>query len=476
MSSSLTSRFLLSRRSDVSANGRAPRRGGVSVGKVESQRLEENQEGGRGINRRAASTDASGVTKCDDLASRSKIRSKSTNCQETTCQKVNYQKTNRQKRVVEVNRTVAANSGSAESHAVGSQVRGAVTNALNARSENNLKLVSSGNDSRELVVLRSPDCEKKVSQARSVSRGKEMAGKRLPVPTPNPKTLPKGSTKSRPVDLPAQIKNSNSNVGTKAIIPRRRGDADLPGLTASARRSSLVPDVSDVHFAWYKEYDLKKLYPISPLLCIQESFAWLAAAAVLTAIHLFVFGPSFFGFVEDPVQHISSLSVRGSIIAAMVAVVYHYLLEQTKELKMNGFRLILAKGIFRRLHGSMTLGAIGQIYIKQKPIDMIFNLYRVQILVPMTPDNSLSLFRGLTREQAYHLQSFLAREMNRQVFVSGDAIKAEEEIQTMAAMQEAREDLDGDDGSHQPRRSSIARKAQGNKASIRPNRSQPNRA
>jgi hypothetical protein len=213
------------------------------------------------------------------------------------------------------------------------------------------------------------------------------------------------------------------------ISPHSRRDR-TPALLVPSRK--VVPNLDEVHLHWYDEYDLKKLYPPSNWLIVSDSLPWIGIASVVTFLGAILQGPVALISPESINEAVVSWLVRVSLLGCIFSVFFFYLSLASSGFRISGFRLVVSKGVLWKKKASMAIAGVAQFYVKQLPREALFNLYRVEMFLPMTPDNSLTVFRGLSKKQAHHFEAFMSREMNRQMFVSGDAIKLEQEARVEA--------------------------------------------
>jgi len=123
---------------------------------------------------------------------------------------------------------------------------------------------------------------------------------------------------------------------------------------------------------------------------------------------------------------VTLIAIRGSLAVLLGLSLYRELYRRTTVLHMPGFRVMFSRGILFKIRGSIPLVPVVQVYARQTPLDMLFDLHRVEIFTPLTPKAEYTVVTGLTAKSAFGFQKFLTNELNRQVFVVGEANQSED--------------------------------------------------
>lgn len=177
---------------------------------------------------------------------------------------------------------------------------------------------------------------------------------------------------------------------------------------------------------WYEEMNLKEFFPSEK----RDTWSRILTPILVTLLTWIVFiscyGFSGLFFSKDPVQALIAIAARGTLVWSLVAYVYTIYYRKTTRYCLDGFRLILSRGVFKRYTASVFLSGSVQVYVRRTFRDTLFGLYRVRIIAPLSPNDKVTEFRGYTKKTAYALHDWITDQCNRQVFISDDAIKAEQ--------------------------------------------------
>jgi membrane protein YdbS with pleckstrin-like domain len=181
------------------------------------------------------------------------------------------------------------------------------------------------------------------------------------------------------------------------------------------------------HIDWYTEYSLTNLFPTSHLFTIQKSITFLFIASVSWILYLY-FGWDQFMLLITKSKYITEntlkfVGIKLTVLLVVLTTIYWELYRRSLRLSLRAFRFEFTRGVFWKVRGSLPLMAGNQVYIKQSPLDMLFGLYKVHILVPGPQDENYTSIEGLSYKRAQQLNAFLTRELNKQVFLCADSLK-----------------------------------------------------
>ena len=179
-------------------------------------------------------------------------------------------------------------------------------------------------------------------------------------------------------------------------------------------------DKEAVHLGYRTKVDLRANYPISPRYALRKSIGWITAcltvSAVAGAITYLKLGEASY------VLHSYALPVLASALA-FVAVKYAHavLYRMTFYYGLEGFRLIISRGILVRQVGSLPILPVSEIYIHRNLLDMLFGVANVDIYTPMETTRRFARIECLAPKTAEELREFLGELLNVQIFTAPEA-------------------------------------------------------
>ena len=237
------------------------------------------------------------------------------------------------------------------------------------------------------------------------------------------------------------------NIDSTATFPKRPTTAVKPQNTPLKRstepkflKSSRMtrPSIPNEEASGYESIDLdnsstidlKKRFPVSRWFVIKEMFPWLAGFVALLTLYGWNFEMSadaqsqpiskalFAGKYELPFA-IDQFFIYGLAIGILIVVgVYYELQRYFFQYRIEGFRIILRKGILLRDEGSLPLLPIAEVFSRRGVLDLILGLYQVNIAVPVNSINSFACIDGLNKKNASLLIDFISAQLSRQVTVT----------------------------------------------------------
>ena len=169
--------------------------------------------------------------------------------------------------------------------------------------------------------------------------------------------------------------------------------------------------------------------PVSHRFVIKEMFPWLAGFTVLILIYWLNFGipiasgkSSMFSnalWREDSPLYADDLLLFGSAFAVLtITWLYYELQRYFFQYRIEGFRIILRKGILLRDEGSLPLLPIAEVFSRRGVLDVLLGLYQVNVAVPVDSVKSFAQIDGLNSKNATSLIDFLSAQLSRQVTIA----------------------------------------------------------
>lgn len=161
--------------------------------------------------------------------------------------------------------------------------------------------------------------------------------------------------------------------------------------------------------------DLKKRFPISRRQLVKEMFPWLMGFTALIWLYWHNFSSAALVFSADPTP-IDEIVLYGSAFGILSAMTLYHLLQRIFfQYKIEGFRLIIRKGILLVEEGSLPLLPIAEVFARRGLLDLIFGLYQVHVAVPVDLVKSFARIEGLSKRNAALLIDYLSAQLSRQV-------------------------------------------------------------
>jgi membrane protein YdbS with pleckstrin-like domain len=175
------------------------------------------------------------------------------------------------------------------------------------------------------------------------------------------------------------------------------------------------PDVDEV---WYdREFELSVIYPQSLRFSLRKSFWWLVSAVASFVLFPLFYGWSALGEMNPGVEQLHFLVVRILLIAFVASMCYWELYRWCFVYKTAGFRLLISRGVCIKVQASLPLIPVTELVLRRSPLDVLWGLYVLDVVVPVESGEHLGTIEGLSRSSAFGLQQFLGKQLNNQIFV-----------------------------------------------------------
>jgi hypothetical protein len=170
----------------------------------------------------------------------------------------------------------------------------------------------------------------------------------------------------------------------------------------------------DTFLAHDSSFNLKHLFKTQKRATLSQSFHWLVATIIFIGIYC---AP----LQEASLTYLALLLARISFVAFLLKYTYVHYNRKANRYHVKGFRLVISRGLIKRYTGSVPLMSGVQVYIRRKGTDVLFGLYRVQLIAPLSPSDKVTEFSGFSYETAQTFFYWISRECDRQVFISPDS-------------------------------------------------------
>jgi len=224
---------------------------------------------------------------------------------------------------------------------------------------------------------------------------------------------PVGSTTTRKRSPQAVENEAATKVSTQSVA-RPAQQLSIP---AQQRKDTL----------WYnKEFDLYQQYPIALRFSLRKSYGWAVLAILSLCSFLWFHGVSGLGEMDEAITRIHFTVFRMAIIALILSIGYWELYRRNFSYRIEGFRLMIERGILFKVYASVPLLPVADILVRRSFADMLFGVYNVSLLIPVSAGDHMCTIPGLTRDSSFGLREYLCQQLNNQVFVADAALKTVE--------------------------------------------------
>lgn len=195
--------------------------------------------------------------------------------------------------------------------------------------------------------------------------------------------------------------NVPQNINSRTVVPRPE---------RRRRRNALIGRKGFVD-----EEALSERFPIEISYSLKKSLPYLIACIALWVFYLTAY--DFVGGVgeETFMQSFLFLVTRLSIVAFALRLIYAELYRRSFTMTLEGYRLLITRGIVIKTQGSLPLLPVTEIYVRQDPLDVIFGHYQVHVLAAIDPTHEFGMIEGLSFEHATELQRLLSQKLHEQV-------------------------------------------------------------
>jgi membrane protein YdbS with pleckstrin-like domain len=170
---------------------------------------------------------------------------------------------------------------------------------------------------------------------------------------------------------------------------------------------------------YYKENDLHRFFPVSPLWSLKKSF--MIGLGCIIALVLFGLVYGIDGFMlnsMNPTQYTLFMVIRLGLVSFIASLVYWEVYRRTYIYKTEGFRFIVCKGVFIRHHSSIPLLPVNEVHVVREGLDYLLGLYKIKIIAPLSSQTSIGIIEGLGRTSAFGIAKLISEQLDRQVFIT----------------------------------------------------------
>ena len=169
----------------------------------------------------------------------------------------------------------------------------------------------------------------------------------------------------------------------------------------------------------FDKVNLKKIFPVSYVRYVLQQSAGPIALVILAATpSLRLLGPRAV-FFPSSIHELIVSSVLALLVIAMVwKMLYEMAHLMALEYENDGFRLVIRRGILYKKEASLPLLPVSEIYLERDFLDLLFGTYDLNVATPVGGSRALGAIHGLNKKNARGLEHFLAKQLNRQIFLA----------------------------------------------------------
>jgi uncharacterized membrane protein YdbT with pleckstrin-like domain len=108
--------------------------------------------------------------------------------------------------------------------------------------------------------------------------------------------------------------------------------------------------------------------------------------------------------------------VRLSFLAFVIQYLYWEIWRRHVTYRVDGSRLLISKGLWVKVQGSLPLSPLTEIYVKRSFRDILFGLAQLRVVAPMDPSHDFGNIEGLSLGSARALQQILTEELHGEMW------------------------------------------------------------
>ena len=165
--------------------------------------------------------------------------------------------------------------------------------------------------------------------------------------------------------------------------------------------------------------NLKSTFPVPLRTVVRQNITWVITFSLLVCFHLAhrqaldAFGatsdvpPSYWLYSNES----KVLALLGLVLVGRLAVAV--MIRSAQDYALEGGRLRVTSGIFRRREALLPLSPSVEFYIQGTFWDLVFGLSNITVSLPGHQDSDAATIRGLSLKSAYGLKQRLAEEIDR---------------------------------------------------------------
>lgn len=174
----------------------------------------------------------------------------------------------------------------------------------------------------------------------------------------------------------------------------------------------------DIKVGYHKTHDLRESFPISRLYAFRKTMAWFAVGFALLLLTAFASKSHYFAGLSRTAILRAELII---IAVLMVKCIYAELYRRTFYYGLEGFRIMISRGVLIREKASLPLLPATEIYVHRNIVDMILGLCNVDIYTPVGATRQFARIEALSVVDAERLQKIIGETLSTQVFLAPEA-------------------------------------------------------
>ena len=162
--------------------------------------------------------------------------------------------------------------------------------------------------------------------------------------------------------------------------------------------------------------NLRKLYPISKLIILQNAVGFFAIDILIATPLWRMGGPEAFAHPSSVLEVLWVGLLAVMLISTLIKLIYETAQFFALQYETNGFRVLFVRGVFYKKEVSLPLLPVTEIYLDRDLTDLLFGLYEFNVATPVSGAREYGVLGGLSPKNAHGLEHFLARQLNRQIW------------------------------------------------------------
>lgn len=168
----------------------------------------------------------------------------------------------------------------------------------------------------------------------------------------------------------------------------------------------------------FDKVNLKKIFPVSYRYVLQQSAGTIAILILAATPTLRLLGAKHVFFPETSPEIFATSVLSLLFLTVLWKIMYETAHLWALQYESDGFRFVIRRGILYKKEASLPLLPVSEIYVERDFLDLLFGTYDLNVATPVGGSKALGAIHGLNGKNARGLEHFLARQLNRQIFLA----------------------------------------------------------
>ena len=176
------------------------------------------------------------------------------------------------------------------------------------------------------------------------------------------------------------------------------------------------------HLGYRTKLDLRERFPASPRYALRKAIWWVFACIVAVAFYRITErNPEMVESLPHAITDFGRVVIGAAVTVLVLKLIYAEIYRRTFYYGLDGFRIIISRGIFLPQVGSLPLLPVSEVYISRDFGDLLCHVCHIDLYTPMDNTRRFARVEGLAPSTAMKLQEFLSELLNVQIFLAPEA-------------------------------------------------------